>query len=952
MAHLRVLGALDLQDRDGSAVRDILAHPKRLALLVHLLLARPSRFHRRDALLALLWPELDQSHARNALRQVVHHLRRGIGAAAVPGRGDEIGIDRAQVGCDALAFRDALAAGDLERALDLYGGDLLPGFFVSGAPGFEDWLESERVALRREAAEAARSLALRDLAAGREGAAGHWARRAVTLALDDEEVVRWCMNLMEQTGDRAGALRLYQNFERRMADAYEAEPSAETRAVAAALTQRDSRPTLRRQPAPAPSKPDPDAPAPAVRTRRRTWLPLSLTVIGAVLVLGFSARRWWLPSRTQGDPNLVAVVPFDVMAPPEDTYLGEAMALELAWRLDGAGSLRTVDPRVLGQMTGGKPVPADNAAEARGLAVRTRAGLYVVGEVLVGDSGIEVRATLYDREQSAGRGVRARASGSRDQALAVVDRVATQLLAARTDEAAPQVTNSLPALRAYLSGEAEYRAGRYAEAIPHFARAVALDSGFGRALYRLSVSAEWAGAGAVARAADSAAARVRSTMTVRDRTLFDALEAYQHQDAVTAEWHYRNLLSTNPSDVEATIMLGETLFHYDAFRGRPFLEARATFERALALEPGNANTLLHLARLAAFERRPRDLADLVQRFLARVPEGDRAEEARALLAFGTGDLPAQREVMAGLDTATSVVVDVVATAVAVYAHNLDAAADMARRLDGPRHAASWQCRGHLMRAGLLSARGHWIDARHELALAGQLDPALTTEVAGVLAAVPESPFDVGERRNLRERLRDWYHTPVSYDADSPTRWRNPAWGAYLAGLLSNELHDSTGLATDEAALAAMPHDLGGWTRPFGATLASLAAQDAGTPWAALTALERGDAGPRSPGASDFFHALADERLLHAELLEAVGRTEEARGWYQSFPAPNGWDLPYLAIASLRRAELAERVGDRASAARDYAQVIQLWGDGDPATRPFVARARAGLRRVGSREPRS
>jgi hypothetical protein len=44
--------------------------------------------------------------------------------------------------------------GDLARALELYQGDLLEGFFVAAAPEYEHWLERERSRLRSQAARA------------------------------------------------------------------------------------------------------------------------------------------------------------------------------------------------------------------------------------------------------------------------------------------------------------------------------------------------------------------------------------------------------------------------------------------------------------------------------------------------------------------------------------------------------------------------------------------------------------------------------------------------------------------------------------------------------------------------------------------------------------------------------------------------------------------------------
>ncbi|HJQ10839.1 MAG TPA: hypothetical protein VJ840_07380, partial [Gemmatimonadaceae bacterium] len=91
MIRLRTLGALDLRDAEGHECRGLLSQPKRVALLVYLALAS-SASQRRDVLLALFWPELDEEHARNALSQAVHFLRRSLGEhTVIAANGDELG---------------------------------------------------------------------------------------------------------------------------------------------------------------------------------------------------------------------------------------------------------------------------------------------------------------------------------------------------------------------------------------------------------------------------------------------------------------------------------------------------------------------------------------------------------------------------------------------------------------------------------------------------------------------------------------------------------------------------------------------------------------------------------------------------------------------------------------------------------------------------------------------
>ena len=126
MVRLRTLGALDLRDADGRELRGVLAQPKRAALLAYLALATPRGPTRRDTLLALFWPEQDAEHARNALSQALHFLRRALGPdALVSANGDDLIIGQGNVWCDAVEFQEALDAGRSAEALELYRGELL-----------------------------------------------------------------------------------------------------------------------------------------------------------------------------------------------------------------------------------------------------------------------------------------------------------------------------------------------------------------------------------------------------------------------------------------------------------------------------------------------------------------------------------------------------------------------------------------------------------------------------------------------------------------------------------------------------------------------------------------------------------------------------------------------------------------------------------------------------------
>lgn len=238
---LRVLGGTTLSVGDEPVLSGLLRRPKRLALLTYLLVARPRGFHRRERLLALFWPEQQDSRARHALRQALHELRCELGPI-IENRGtDEIAISRTRVWCDAVAFDDANAACDLQRAVSLCGGELLDGITIQGAsPALQDWLDRERARYREDAARAACSLAERAAADGNSSSAIRWGRVAATLSPLDEMVLWRLLELYRDLGYRAGAEKLYRLFAQRLGAEFGLEPSERSRLLIETIRGRTS----------------------------------------------------------------------------------------------------------------------------------------------------------------------------------------------------------------------------------------------------------------------------------------------------------------------------------------------------------------------------------------------------------------------------------------------------------------------------------------------------------------------------------------------------------------------------------------------------------------------------------------------------------------------------------------------------------------------------------------
>jgi DNA-binding SARP family transcriptional activator len=413
MLRLRVLGAIELQDSAGHELTAVLAQPKRLALLTYLAISSQP-FHRRDTLLALFWPELDDARGRAALNQALRFLRKESGRPGIlVSRGDEdVGVDPAQLWCDARALRDAAMASRHADALELYRGELLQGFFVAQAPEFEEWVERERARLRTLAAQAARAVATaherdRDFAAAVVSA-----RRALELTDLDERAMRDLLDLLDRLGDRAGAIRAYEEFAAKLREQYGTEPATETIALAQRIRMRRDDRVLDPSPvAPAAARPEMAAAAVVVAPRpwrvrrRRIGLPVGIAaVFGAawltVFLLGATRARLYGPHER--------VIVTDFRVSDMDTRIADVIKFMATTGLSDSPEIRIV-PRdevnaALSRMRRSTATPID-VAVARDLAMRegvravidgyaTRVGsTYEIGLHLVSaDSGADVAA--------------------------------------------------------------------------------------------------------------------------------------------------------------------------------------------------------------------------------------------------------------------------------------------------------------------------------------------------------------------------------------------------------------------------------------------------------------------------------------------------------------------------------------------------------------------------------
>ena len=372
MIDFRTLGGAELEETLPSGARPIPVQAKRLSLVAYLALAGRDRPRRRDSIVALFWPELDEDHARSALRQALSYLRRILGGSAVVTRGeDAIAIASEVVRCDAALFDEAVAAGRLEEAMALYQGDFLEGLFASDtSPALEEWIASERARLRQSSATCAWSLAEISRRQGDDAAAVTWGRRAAVLAPDDEGGLRWLVTLFDSIGDRAGAVEAYDRFARRLASEYSTEPSAETKALMSAVRSRSTTSGAAPKLAEVPSTPDetqrtiePGAPpvvAPAPRGTKRRAVAFAAIAVALVIAVGMLARQ----RGARATRATVAVLPIqDLDADTTQTRFADALTDQLITELARSPGLQVINRRTMITFRGSPKRPRDIARD-------------------------------------------------------------------------------------------------------------------------------------------------------------------------------------------------------------------------------------------------------------------------------------------------------------------------------------------------------------------------------------------------------------------------------------------------------------------------------------------------------------------------------------------------------------------------------------------------------------
>jgi class 3 adenylate cyclase/tetratricopeptide (TPR) repeat protein len=693
----------------------------------------------------------------------------------------------------------------------------------------------------------------------------------------------------------------------------------------------------------------------AAKWTRASWM---LAAIIALLVVGYVFLLRKPTERLASSPTAVAVLPFSVSGAKDLGYLAEGMVTLLSTKLDAAGELRQVDPHSLLSFVKREGGGTLDPERARTVAEHFGAGLYVLGNILEVAGRVHLEGSIYE----VGKGgvvAQASAEGQPDHIVDLVDELAAQLLAGRLSRPGERLarvgaltTRSFPALKSYLEGERDFRVGRFAEAMEAFRRAIAADRSFALAYYRLACAAAWTSQSELTRSVTTEALRLKDRLSERDRFLLEALSAVTNGHIEEGQRRYRDIVAVYPDDWEAWYWFGGMLAAENPFYGRPVGEARDPLEHALSLDPERFEPLAFAVQFAEADEKWSQLAASIERYLALDSRSDYAMVLRAQRAFQFGDRSSQERMVTELQGATDFALG--GAPLVQMLHNAPASRALARLMTAPTRSSAVRATGHIQLAHLALTNGRWNAAQAELTAAEKLDATTGREYRALLSAAPFLSLSKLELEKIRDEVIHW--SPSAKPASESEDWFTPHEGLhaeirlYVLGLLSVRLGDREGAVRTVAELE-RPTELpkvAAVRRAFAGSLKAQTEYLAGNATEALSTVEQSrlEIAWEAPFRSAFF-SRAYERYLHAELLHAVGRDQDAMPWYRSLEESMIYDRAYLAPSHLRRAEIYEKLGDRDKAVFHYSRFLETWKDCDAELRGRVTEAAARLERLKS-----
>ena len=676
-------------------------------------------------------------------------------------------------------------------------------------------------------------------------------------------------------------------------------------------------------------------------------LPGARRLMAGTLVLGLAGVGAWLAGRRAAHPpapdpaSSLAVLPFAPAVPDSGLErLGRDLVITLSSTLAATAGIGTVEPlAVLATIPPGSgPLTLEEAGEA---ARSLGAERVIHGALLRSDGGIRVEVGLYETD-----GLRrvGNQSLTADHVGALTDSAtlaALRLLWRDATSSPPSPgaisTGSVTALQAYLDGERAIAEGRWREAPEHFARAVAADSTFWFAYWRLQYALGYHGS-----PVDSVVrARVwehRDQLPDRDRLLIEAWSA----PAPERIRILREVTTRYPSYWPAWWHLADTYVHTGGYLGYTRSDSRTALERTLALNPRFVSAWSHLFWVASATRDVETMRRVIQELSAAHYDRVTLQEAgintltyyRAQLAIAESDGVPASVIEAGVSELSSyrgpAEPEGLASGLASVGF-LAAQIELSREILRRGNAlAPMEWAQHLALAHAWAGRGGWDSAL----VAADRYAASATDATGTLFPYQIAVSGAWAGALDPETARARRPTPGLARETPPAVAAETAW---LDGVLASAAASGPALALARDRLV----DSGGeWSGLLDRSLDAFATALAGDTVGAarqLVALEQESAAVGAHGGYGPAHPFLNgiQRLSAARWLLAAGDTVAARTllpWHEAVFPGRLYRLQLanqvLATPALRlRRELAEAAGRPREAAAYDALFRERWDPG-------------------------
>ena len=674
---------------------------------------------------------------------------------------------------------------------------------------------------------------------------------------------------------------------------------------------------------------------------RRARLALGGAAVVLVAVLGLVLFR----PKAAGvlDPNLVAVAPFDVLAPQLELWR-EGLVDVLSRNLDGAGPLRTVAPTITIHRWGGRADPASAAALGR----NTGAARVVFGTVTAeGRDSVRVSAAVADVRS--GRVVaEVERRDAADRINRLVDSLTLDLLhkislgTAAFSRPGAVGTTSLPALKEFLQGEQHFRRTAWDSALAAYRRAAATDTAFALAWWRMGTVSGWqtVGGDSLSQLYSLRAAVLNHGLAPRESLLIvaDSLMTALFTSSGDTEWraHQARLYTTleaaarrYPEDPEVWDVMGEASVHFQRPGRMSGEEQLRIYDRAIALDSSRAPTYIHAIELSVQAldlERARRFLDGYLALSSTDKEGTGLRLADAVLRGAPG-------VERIIDTASAHLLFDAWLTLRLWPDSSETSVRLARALVASRRSEfpiynSTEFRNAML-AEALATRGHLAES-YRLSMAsvrgerGRVFTARIAPLGGVPAESAATLFHAWLQHpplaELQSAVPNGFNVAI-FDA-------LPWWAA--AG-------DTASLTAFARMMDSIARSSRGDLRPW-----LFYGSSAARAYYALAAGDSSEALRRFQALPDTICSCIYDRIVAVQLLTARGRWDDGEAVFEHHE-PHWGELTTL--WRLERGRVREHLGRKTEALADYRYVAQVWRAGDPELQKFVAEARAGVQRL-------